>query len=314
MSVARCCGARSPAARRPSGRRRPRDLDARAVRRRRRRHRPHAGRRVRPAARLPRRPGLTSALGEREGELSDDAPPVLSRPAGVGLDPRSGSPRRARSQRHEACARSLAPTRASSRTTSGRKLLWAGLQLQEADLGCCMTGALLPAGLRPGARRDLALHRPAQQRHRAAACRLRALAAGGVCRGGRGLRHGGGRSRHHRTSYGGNKIVRRKKNPCDRRHWLAWQTLVRRLLTGEMGMPAEITVFSRDERSSIMRLEFLHRDAATDDIIYQNSQNLLNFELAMCGIIRRRFPRSIRGMSFFMPPLETGPIVRIFPV
>ncbi len=58
------------------------------------------------------------------------------------------------------------------------------------------------------------------------------------------------------------------------------KTLVRRLLTGEMGKPAKITVFSRDEaKQHYMRLEYMHREAATDDIIYQNSQDLLNFRI-----------------------------------
>jgi FlaA1/EpsC-like NDP-sugar epimerase len=58
------------------------------------------------------------------------------------------------------------------------------------------------------------------------------------------------------------------------------QTLVRRLLSGEMGKPARITVFSRDEaKQHYMRLEYLHRTAATDDVIYQNSQNVLNFRI-----------------------------------
>jgi len=58
------------------------------------------------------------------------------------------------------------------------------------------------------------------------------------------------------------------------------KTLVRRLLKGEMGKPARITVFSRDEaKQHFMRLEYLHRETATDDIIYQNSQNLLNFRI-----------------------------------
>ncbi len=58
------------------------------------------------------------------------------------------------------------------------------------------------------------------------------------------------------------------------------KTLVRRLLTGEMGKPARITVFSRDEaKQHYMRLEYMHREAATDDVIYQNSQDLLNFRI-----------------------------------
>ena len=58
------------------------------------------------------------------------------------------------------------------------------------------------------------------------------------------------------------------------------QTLVRRLLSGEMGKPAGITVFSRDEaKQHYMRLEFLNRETATDDVIYENSQNLLKFRI-----------------------------------
>jgi len=58
------------------------------------------------------------------------------------------------------------------------------------------------------------------------------------------------------------------------------QTLVHRLLSGEIGKPAQITVFSRDEaKQHYMRLDYLHRKAATDDIIYQNSQDLLNFRI-----------------------------------
>ena len=47
------------------------------------------------------------------------------------------------------------------------------------------------------------------------------------------------------------------------------KTLVNRLLTGEMGQPEKITVFSRDEaKQHYMRLEYMHRGAATDDVIY----------------------------------------------
>jgi UDP-glucose 4-epimerase len=58
------------------------------------------------------------------------------------------------------------------------------------------------------------------------------------------------------------------------------QTLVRRLRTSEMGRPANITVFSRDEaKQHYMRLDYMHKKAATDDVIYQNSQDLLNFRI-----------------------------------
>lgn len=58
------------------------------------------------------------------------------------------------------------------------------------------------------------------------------------------------------------------------------KTLVRRLLTGEMGKPDRITVFSRDEaKQHYMRLEYLHRRTATDDVIYQNSRDILRFRI-----------------------------------
>lgn len=58
------------------------------------------------------------------------------------------------------------------------------------------------------------------------------------------------------------------------------QTLVKRILSGEMGMPERITVFSRDEaKQHYMRLKFLNRHAATDDVIYLNSQDRLNFRI-----------------------------------
>jgi UDP-glucose 4-epimerase len=58
------------------------------------------------------------------------------------------------------------------------------------------------------------------------------------------------------------------------------QTVVRRLLSGELGKPAQITVFSRDEaKQHYMRLSYLHREAATDEIIYRNSQELLAFRI-----------------------------------
>lgn len=58
------------------------------------------------------------------------------------------------------------------------------------------------------------------------------------------------------------------------------QTLIKRILTGELGTPANITVFSRDEaKQHYMRLDFMHRKVATDEIIYKNSQDLLNFRI-----------------------------------
>jgi len=56
--------------------------------------------------------------------------------------------------------------------------------------------------------------------------------------------------------------------------------LVRRLLTGEMGMPKRIVVFSRDEaKQHEMRLSYLNRDAATDEVIYADSNKVLAFQI-----------------------------------
>ncbi len=58
------------------------------------------------------------------------------------------------------------------------------------------------------------------------------------------------------------------------------QALVRRLLAGELGQPRRITVFSRDEaKQHYMRLSYLHRSMATDEVIYRNFQDVLAFRI-----------------------------------
>jgi FlaA1/EpsC-like NDP-sugar epimerase len=58
------------------------------------------------------------------------------------------------------------------------------------------------------------------------------------------------------------------------------QNIVRRLLSGDMGKPARITVFSRDEaKQHYMRLSYLHEESATDEVIYRNFQELLSFRI-----------------------------------
>ena len=72
------------------------------------------------------------------------------------------------------------------------------------------------------------------------------------------------------------------------------QVLVRRLLSGEMGKPARVTVFSRDEaKQHYMRLNFMDKNHATDEVIYENSQQLLKFRIgdvrdypALCAVLR----------------------------
>jgi len=58
------------------------------------------------------------------------------------------------------------------------------------------------------------------------------------------------------------------------------QVLVKRLLSGENGLPESVTVFSRDEaKQHYMRLDFTQRSSATDEIIFENSQQRLQFKL-----------------------------------
>jgi len=58
------------------------------------------------------------------------------------------------------------------------------------------------------------------------------------------------------------------------------KVLVRRLLTGEMGQPKQVLVFSRDEaKQHFMRLEYLKRKSVTDEVIYRNFEQLLAFRI-----------------------------------
>ena len=58
------------------------------------------------------------------------------------------------------------------------------------------------------------------------------------------------------------------------------KVLVRRLLTGEMGLPRQITVFSRDEaKQHSMRLVFQQLRAPTDEVIYHNFERILQFQI-----------------------------------
>jgi FlaA1/EpsC-like NDP-sugar epimerase len=58
------------------------------------------------------------------------------------------------------------------------------------------------------------------------------------------------------------------------------KVLTRRLLTGEMGTPRKITIFSRDEaKQHEMRLAYQHRRTATDEVIYHNFEQLLQFRI-----------------------------------
>jgi UDP-glucose 4-epimerase len=65
------------------------------------------------------------------------------------------------------------------------------------------------------------------------------------------------------------------------------QVLTRRVLTGEMGRPASVVIFSRDEaKQHFMRLQHQNRATATDEVIYRNSKDVLRFHI---GDVRDRW-------------------------
>jgi UDP-glucose 4-epimerase len=58
------------------------------------------------------------------------------------------------------------------------------------------------------------------------------------------------------------------------------KTFVRRVLGGELGTPRKVIVLSRDEaKQHEMRLDYLHQRSSTDDVIYNNFRNVLEFRI-----------------------------------
>ena len=58
------------------------------------------------------------------------------------------------------------------------------------------------------------------------------------------------------------------------------KTIVRRMLSGEKGTPRKIIVMSRDEaKQHDMRMSYLHKLVATDEVIYRNFMNVLEFRI-----------------------------------
>lgn len=93
------------------------------------------------------------------------------------------------------------------------------------------------------------------------------------------------------------------------------QVLTRRLMTGAEGLPERVTVFSRDEtKQHYMRLEFMHRDAATDEVIFENSTQRLKF---MIGDVRdyASVVRAARGhdIVFSAAALKQVPSCEYYP-
>ena len=58
------------------------------------------------------------------------------------------------------------------------------------------------------------------------------------------------------------------------------KVLVRRILSGELGTPRKVIVLSRDEaKQHEMRVAYLHKTVTTDEVIYRNFQQVLEFRI-----------------------------------
>jgi UDP-glucose 4-epimerase len=58
------------------------------------------------------------------------------------------------------------------------------------------------------------------------------------------------------------------------------KTFVHRVLSGKLGTPKKVIVFSRDEaKQHDMRMAYLHRTVTTDEVIFNNFRNVLEFRI-----------------------------------
>jgi UDP-glucose 4-epimerase len=58
------------------------------------------------------------------------------------------------------------------------------------------------------------------------------------------------------------------------------KTFVHRVLTGKLGTPKKVIVFSRDEaKQHDMRMAYLHRTVTTDEVIFNNFRSVLEFRI-----------------------------------
>jgi FlaA1/EpsC-like NDP-sugar epimerase len=93
------------------------------------------------------------------------------------------------------------------------------------------------------------------------------------------------------------------------------KVLVRRLLSGELGSPHKIVIFSRDEaKQHEMRMSYMNKHAATDEIIFRNFQRMLDFRI---GDVRdfHSIAEALRGVDvvFNAAALKQVPTCEYFP-
>jgi len=93
------------------------------------------------------------------------------------------------------------------------------------------------------------------------------------------------------------------------------KVLLRRLLSGEQGKPRKIVVFSRDEaKQHQLRVEYMHKRTVTDEVIYRNFEQLLEFQI---GDVRdlHSVANALRGADvvFNAAALKQVPACEYFP-
>lgn len=72
------------------------------------------------------------------------------------------------------------------------------------------------------------------------------------------------------------------------------KVMTRRLLSGSAGLPRKIIIFSRDEaKQHFMRVEYQQKNKATDEVIYHNFEQLLEFRIgdvrdyhSVCSVLK----------------------------
>lgn len=93
------------------------------------------------------------------------------------------------------------------------------------------------------------------------------------------------------------------------------QVLTRRLMSGEEGVPESVTILSRDEaKQHYMRLDFMQKCTATDEVIFENSKHALRF---IIGDVRD-YASVVRGIKdadivFAAAALKQVPSCEYFP-
>ncbi len=93
------------------------------------------------------------------------------------------------------------------------------------------------------------------------------------------------------------------------------RSLVYRIMTGDLGMPSKLIVFSRDEDKQYqMRLEWKGLSSATDDVVYRNAEGVLSFCI---GDVRdyEAVSRSVSEADIVIhaAALKQAPICEYFP-